>query len=64
MEPKTFKDICELCVVAHLKRYMTMTAPSTNAVTNHLFLSFVQLHTPVLTLTLSRCCVVIMKEME
>ena len=58
IELKTFKD-SELCVVAHLKQYIKMTA---NAGTNQLLLSFVQPHKPISTSTLSRWSVTVMKE--
>ena len=61
IELKTFKD-SELCVVAHLKQYIKMTAPFRNIGTNQLLLSFVQAHKPVSTTTLSRCCVTVMEE--
>ena len=61
IELKTFKD-SELCVVAHLKRYIKMTASFRNVGTNQLLLSFVQPHKPVSTSTLSRWCVTVMKE--
>ena len=38
IELKTFKD-SELCVVAHLKQYIKMTAPFRNIGTNQLLLS-------------------------
>ena len=57
---KTFKD-SELCVVAHLKQYMKMTAPFRSAGANQLLLSFVQPHKPISTTTLSRWCVTVMK---
>ena len=61
IELKTFKD-SELCVVAHLKQYIKMTAPFRNTGTSHLLLSFVQPHKPISTTTLSRWCVTVMKE--
>ena len=61
IELKTIKG-SELCVVAHLKQYIKMTAPFRNADTNQLLLSFVQPHKPISTATLSRCCVTVMKE--
>ena len=61
IELKTFKD-SELCVVAHLKQYIKMTASFRNAGTNQLLLSFVQPHKPISTSTLSRWCVTLMKE--
>ena len=61
IELKTFKD-SELCVVAHLKQYIKMTASFRNAGTNQLLLSFVQPHKPISTSTLSRWCVTVMKE--
>ena len=42
IELKTFKD-SELCVLAHLKQYIKMTAPFMN----QLLLSFVQPHKPI-----------------
>ena len=53
IELKTFKEI-ELCVVAHLKQYIKMTAPFRNTGTNQLLLSVVQPHKPISTTTLSR----------
>ena len=61
IELKTFKD-SELCVVAHLKQYIKMTAPFRNTGTSHLLLSFVQPHKPISTTTLSRWCVTVMKD--
>ena len=61
IELKTFKD-SELCVVAHLKQYIKMTAPFRNIGTNQLLLSFVQPHKPISTTTLLRCCITVMKE--
>ena len=61
IELKTFED-SELCVVAHLKQHIKMTAPFTNIGTDQLLLSFVQPHKPVSTTTLSRWCVTVMKE--
>ena len=61
MALKTFKD-SELCVVAHLKQYMKMTAPFRSAGANQLLLRFVQPHKPISTTTLSRLCVTVMKE--
>ena len=52
----------ELCVVAHLKQHIKMTAPFRNTGTNQLLLSFVQPHKPISTTTLSRWCVTVMKE--
>ena len=63
IELKTFKD-SELCVVAHLKQYIKMTAPFRNTGTSHLLLSFVQPHKPISTTTLSRWCVTVMKDPE
>ena len=63
VELKTFKD-GELCVVAHLKQYIKMTAPFRNTGTNQLLLSFVQPHKPISTTTLSRWCVTVIKESE
>ena len=54
IELKTFKD-SELCVGAHLKQYIKMTASFRNTGTNQLLLSFVQPHKPISTTTLSRC---------
>ena len=51
IELKAFND-SELCVVAHLKQYIKMTAS----------FSFVQPHKPISTSTLSRWCVTVMKE--
>ena len=45
---KTYKD-SELCVVAHLKQYIKMTASFRNGGTNQLLLSFVQPHKPIST---------------
>ena len=61
IELKTFKD-SELCVVAHLKQYIKMTASFRNAGTNQLLPSFVQPHKPISTSTLSRWCVTVMNE--
>ena len=61
IERKTFKN-SEFCVVAHLKQYNKMTASFRNAGTNQLLLSFVQPNKPILTSTLSRWCVTVMKE--
>ena len=61
IELKTFKD-SEICVVAHLKQYIKMTACFRNAGTNQLLLSFVQPHKLISTSTLSRWCVTVMKE--
>ena len=61
IELKTFKD-SELCVVAHLKQYIKMTASFRNASTNQLLLSFVQPHKLISTSTLSRWCITVMKE--
>ena len=61
IELKTFKD-SELCVVAHLKQYIKMTAPFRNTGTSQLLLSFVQPHKAISTTTLSRWCVTVMKE--
>ena len=61
MELKTFKD-SELCVVAHLKQYVKMTAPFRNTGANQLLLSFVQPHKPISTTTLKRWCVTVIKE--
>ena len=61
IELKTFKDR-ELCVVAHLKQYIKMTAFFRNTGTNQLLLSFVQSHKPISTTTLSRRCITAMKE--
>ena len=61
IELKTFKD-SELCVVAHLKQYIKMTAPFRNASTNQLLLSFLQPHKPISTTTLWWWCVTVMKE--
>ena len=61
IELKTFKDN-ELCVVAYLKQYIKMTAPFRNTVTNQLLLHFVQPLKPISTTTLSRWCVIVMKE--
>ena len=61
IELKTFKD-SELCVVAHLKQYIKMTASFRNAGTKQLLLSFVQPHKPISTSTFSRWCVTVMKE--
>ena len=61
MELKTFKD-SELCVVAHLKQYVKITAPFRNTGANQLLLSFVQPHKPISTTTLKRWCVTVIKE--
>ena len=61
IELKAFKD-SELCVIAHLKQYIKMTAPFRNTGTKQLLLSFVQPHEPISITTLSRLCVPIMKE--
>ena len=63
IELETFKD-SEPFVVAHLKQYIKMTAPSRNTGTNQLFLSYVQPHKPIstTTLSLSSWCVTVMKE--
>ena len=61
VELKTFKD-SELCIVAHLKQYIKMTASFRNAGTNQLLLSFVQPLKPISTSTLSRWYVTVMKE--
>ena len=61
IELKTFKD-SELCVIAHLKQYIKMTAPFRNTGTKQLLLSFVRPHKPISTTTLSRWCVTVMKE--
>ena len=62
---KTFKN-SELCVVAHLKQYIKVTAPFRNTGTNQLLLSFAQLHKTILISTLIRYKVVcncnVMKE--
>ena len=60
IELKTFKD-SELCVVAHLKQYIKMTAPFRNGGTNQLLLSFIQLHKPISITNLSRWCVTLLK---
>ena len=52
IELETFKD-SEPFVVAHLKQYIKMTAPSRNTGTNQLFLSYVQPHKPISTTTLT-----------
>ena len=61
IELKTFKE-SELCVIAHLKQYIKMTALFRNTGTKQLLLSFVQPHKPITNTTLSRWCVPIMKE--
>ena len=61
LELKTFK-YSELCVVAHLKQYIKMTAPFKNTDRNQLLLSFVQPHKPISITTLSRGCVTVMKQ--
>ena len=65
IELKTFKN-SELCVVAHLKQYIKVTAPFRNTGTNQLLLSFAQLHKTILISTLIRYKVVcncnVMKE--
>ena len=61
LELKTFK-YSELCVVAHLKQYIKMTAPFKNTDRNQLLLSFVQPHKPISITTLSRGCVIVMKQ--
>ena len=61
IELKTFKD-SELCVVAHLKQYIKMTAPFRNGGTNQLLLSFIQPHKPISITNLSRWCVTLLKE--
>ena len=61
IELKTFKD-SKLCVIAHLKQYIKMTAPFRNTDTKQLLLSFVQPHKPISTTTLSRWCVTVMKQ--
>ena len=61
IELKTFKD-SELCVIAHLKQNIKMTARFRNTGTKQLLLSFVQPHKPISTKTLSRWCVTVMKE--
>ena len=58
---KTFKN-SELCVIAHLKQYIKMTAHLRNTDTKQLLLSFVQPQKPISTTTLSRWCVTVMKE--
>ena len=58
---KTFKD-SELCVIAHLKQYIKMTASFRNTGTIQLLPSFVQPHKPISTTSLSRWCVTVMKE--
>ena len=58
---KTFKD-SELCVIAHLKQHIKLTAPLRNTGTNQLLLRFVQAHKLISTTTLSRWCVTVMKE--
>ena len=40
IELKAFKDI-DLCLVAHLKQHIKMTAPSKNTDTNQLLMSFI-----------------------
>ena len=60
IELKIFKDI-ELCVIAHLKQYIQMTATFRNTGTNQLLLSFVQRHKLIST-TFSRWCVTKMKK--
>ena len=61
IEPKILKNI-ELCVVAYLKQDIKMTAPFRNTGTKQLLLSFAHPHKPILTTTLSRWWVTIMKE--
>ena len=61
IELKTFKD-SELCVVAHLKQYIKMTAPFRNGGSNQLLLSFIQPHKPISITNLSRWCVTLLKE--
>ena len=63
IELTTFKD-SELCVIAHLKQYMKMTAPFRNTGTKQLLTIFVQPHKPISTTTLSRWCITVMKESE
>ena len=58
---KTFKN-SELCVVAHLKQYIKMAAPFRNSGTSQSLLSCVQPHKPISTTTLSRWCLILMKE--
>ena len=61
LELQTFKD-SELCVVAHLKQYIKMTAIFRNTSTNQSLLSFVKPHQTILTTTLSMWRVTVMKE--
>ena len=61
IELNTFKD-SELCVVAHLKPHIKMTAPFRITGINQLLLSFVRPHKPISTTTLSRWCVTVIKE--
>ena len=61
IEPKILKNI-ELCVVAYLKQDIKMTAPFRNTGINQLLLSFAHPHKPILTTTLSRLWVTIMKD--
>ena len=61
IELKTFKD-SELCVRAHPKQYIKMTAPFRNTGTKQLLLSFIQPNKPISTTTLSRWRVTVMKE--
>ena len=61
IELKAFK-YSELCVVAHLKQYIKMTALFRNIGTKQLLVSFVQPHKPISTTALSRLSVTVMKE--
>ena len=62
IELKTFKDN-ELCVVvAHVKKYIKMTALFRNTGTNQLLLSFLRPHKLLSTITLSRWYVTVMQE--
>ena len=54
----------ELCLVAHIKQYVKITTPFRNTGKSKLLLSFAQPHKPVLTTTLSRWFVTLMKEPE
>ena len=60
LELKTFK-YSEVCVVAHLKQCIKMTASLRNTDRNQLLLSFVQPHKSISTKTLSRWCVTLIK---
>ena len=60
IELKIFKDI-ELCVIAHFKQYIKMTASFRNIGTKQLLLNFVQPHKLIST-TFSRWCLTEMKK--